>query len=84
MLVRGRLTPTLRRSGLHWQDGYYDRKLRADDNRLPLFLYIFLNPNRAGLIKTGERWPGFFCRAEDWEWFGKMTDHDCPMPEWLE
>lgn len=82
--LKGRLTPVLRRNALHWQDGFYDRKLREHDDRLPVFLYIFLNPYRAGLIERTEKWPAYYCRAEDWAWFKELTDEDRPMPEWLE
>jgi REP element-mobilizing transposase RayT len=82
-LLKGRIVPILRTTGLRWQSGFYDRLLREGDDRLPVFLYVFLNPYRAGLIDAGQTWPGFWCRAEDWEWFNKMTDADCPFPEWL-
>lgn len=81
--LRGRLAPLLRLNALHWQDGFYDRRLREQDDRAPIFLYIFLNPYRAGLIERNERWPAYYCRPEDWAWFGELTDADCPMPEWL-
>jgi REP element-mobilizing transposase RayT len=81
---KGRLAPSLRRMRLHWQDGYYDRKLRDSDDRQAVFLYIYLNPYRSGLIPADARWPGYYCAAEDWAWFGELTDQGCPMPEWLQ
>lgn len=82
-LFKGRLSPRLRAHRLAWQDGYYEHHLRPDEDRLPVFLYIFLNPYRAGLISTNEKWPGYYCAAEDWDWFGALTNSDVPFPEWL-
>lgn len=69
--------------GLKWERGFFDRQVRPDDDRLALFLYIFLNPYRAGLCAPQERWPGYFCRAEDWEWFKTLLEEERPLPEWL-
>ncbi len=82
-LFKGRLTPALRSSHLAWQEGYYDHFMRPDEDRLPVFLYIFLNPYRANLLPATERWAGYFCAAEDWAWFGPLTNSDLPLPEWL-
>jgi REP element-mobilizing transposase RayT len=82
-LFKGRLAPVLRERGMHWQDGYHDRKLRQSDDRLPVFLYIFLNPHRAGLVEAGGSWPAYYCCEEDWAWVGAMTNADLPMPGWL-
>ncbi len=81
---KGPLTPLLRERGLGWQAGYHDHRLRPDNEVLPVFLYIFLNPYRAGLAHAGERWPGYRCCDEDWAWFEELTDSGHPFPEWLE
>lgn len=52
----------LRRQGLVWQRDYYEHRLRPDEGPEDYALYIFLNPYRAGLLPTGERWP--------WWWTG--------------
>ncbi|MBA4136626.1 MAG: transposase [Opitutus sp.] len=80
---KGRLAPTLRRNGLTWQDGYYDHQMRADEDALPVFLYIFLNPYRAGLVRSDEKWSGFYWAPEDWKWFAPFTNSETPFPEWL-
>lgn len=80
---KGSLTPALRTHGLRWQKNFYDHRLRSVDELLPTFLYIFLNPYRAGLTATGEKWPWYYCAPEDWEWFGGMTNESLPFPEWL-
>ncbi len=83
-LFKGRLTPALRSFHLSWQEGYYDHLMRPDEDRLPVFLYIFLNPYRANLLPITERWAGNFYQPEDWEWFGPLTNSDVPFPEWLQ
>ena len=82
-LLKGRLSSSLRKAGLEWQEGYYDHRLRQADDVGEVFLYIFLNPYRAGLLRETEFWPGYRCCAEDWKWFGPMTKESRPQPEWL-
>jgi len=82
-LLKGRLTPALRRHGLSWQEGYYEHQIREVEDLLPVFLYIYLNPYRAGLLPTDRTWPGYYCCPEDWKWFGDMTNESMPQPEWL-
>jgi hypothetical protein len=57
--------------------------MRADEDRLPVFLYVFLNPHRARLTTVDRPWPGYLCAEEDWCWFGELTNERCPQPEWL-
>ncbi len=83
-LFKGRLAPVLRRSALSWQKAYFDHRLRPDEDVLPLFLYIFLNPYRARLLDGTERWPGYYCCEEDWKWFEPLTNASVPFPEWLD
>lgn len=80
---KGRLQSALRWHGLKWQEGYYDHEVRAGDDPLPIFLYIYLNPYRAELVPDTQTWPGYRCRPEDWDWFGALTKESAPQPEWL-
>ena len=82
-LLKGRLTPTLRKSGLRWQQAYFDHRMRSAEDCLPVFLYIYLNPYRADLLRQEETWPGYYCAEEDWVWFGALTQESLPLPEWL-
>lgn len=82
-LFKGRLAPVLRPHGLKWQVGFYEHRIRASDDLLPVFLYIYLNPYRAKLISNGQKWPGYYCCEMDSAWFGAMTDRELPQPEWL-
>ena len=69
--------------GLGWERGYFDHRMRPDDDAAPVFRYIYLNPYRAGLLPLDQRWPQYRCGAEDWEWFRTQLDRDLPVPEWL-
>lgn len=80
---KGRLSLVLRTHGLRWQAGFYEHRMRVGKDRLPVFLYILLNPYRAKLLPPNERWPGYFCAKEDWAWFGSLTNESAPVPEWL-
>lgn len=82
-LFRGRLAPVLRAHGLRWQNAFYDHRLRSPEDVTPVLFYIFLNPYRAGLLPRTEAWPGYFCRVEEWAWFGGLTANAAPQPEWL-
>ena len=39
------------RSGQLWQQGYYDRALRKEDDLVKMARYIVANPLRAGLVE---------------------------------
>lgn len=82
-LFKGRLTPTLRKHQLRWQEGYYEHRMRTDEDRLPVFLYIFLNPYRAKLLASSENYPGYFCCDEDRAWLLPLTNSATPFPAWL-
>ena len=82
-LFEGRLAPRLRKSDLHWQQAYFDHRMRLTEDCLPVFLYIYLNPYRANLLRQSESWPGYYCADEDWAWFEVLTNESLPLPEWL-
>ncbi len=82
-LLKGRAAPILRAVGVRWQRAYFDHRMRPDEDCLPVFRYIYLNPYRAGLLKPHEKWPSYYCAPEDWRWLKELTDDECPFPEWL-
>lgn len=82
-LFKGRLAPALRRVDLCWQRAYFDHRLRSDEDCLPVFLYVYLNPYRAELVPPNQTWSGYYCAEDDWRWFGELTTVSCPFPEWL-
>ena len=80
---KGRASVLLRSRKLRWQRGCFDHRMRAAEDLLPVFQYIYLNPLRAGLVKDAQTWPGYFCAEEDWNWFCGTTESSCIMPQWL-
>jgi putative transposase len=40
-----------------WQEGFYDRVLRAEDDAKTIASYIVANPVRAGLVATATEYP---------------------------
>ena len=71
------------RPEVEWERDFFDRHIRVEEDRLSLFLYIYLNPYRAGLCERAARWPWYYCRDEDWSWFKDYLHEDRPVPEWL-
>jgi hypothetical protein len=65
------------------QSGYFDHRLRPKENILPIFLYLYLNPYKAGLTTVLKTWPWFMCGEEDRVWFSEYLDHGLPEPTWL-
>lgn len=70
-------------SPISWQGGYHDHKLRSDDELHPILHYIYMNPYRAKLIPRDQIWPYTHIHPEQWAWFKKLLNKDCPYPEWL-
>jgi len=73
----------LKAAGVRWQDGYCEHHMRPKEDRLPVFLYIYLNPYRAGLLPARKVWPWFVCGEEDRAWFMPMLDRGLIEPAWL-
>jgi len=42
---------------VHWQDGFFDHRLRNDESWQEKAHYIRMNPVRAGLVERAENWP---------------------------
>ena len=59
-LFKGRLTPLLRRYEAAWQESFYDHCLHSEEDLLPVFLYIFLNPYRKKLLPLDQVWPWYY------------------------
>jgi len=81
--LKAKTSADLRTAGVGWERGFFDRRLRAADDVLDVFLYIYLNPYRAGLCARTESWPWFHCHPDDWAWFRDYLDVDRPPPQWL-
>jgi putative transposase len=81
--LKSRSSLLLKGIGVRWQPGFHEHRLRPQENRLPLFLYIYLNPYRARLVPTDASWPWFVCGDRDREWFLPMLNKGLPEPAWL-
>jgi putative transposase len=71
-----------RKSGVSnlWQKGYYDHVLRSGKSLDEAAWYVFLNPVRAGLVKTVHEWPhsGSFV----FEWTRLVPPSEAFRPPW--
>ena len=81
--LKAKTSAVLREKGLAWERGFFDHRLRANDDVLDVFFYIYLNPYRASLCGLSEAWPWFHCHPDDWVWFRDYLTADRPPPEWL-
>lgn len=81
--LKAKTSACLASVGSTWERDFFDRQMREWDDERAVFLYIYLNPYRAGLSQRSERWPWYYCRPEDWAWFQAYLDRDLPPPEWL-
>jgi REP element-mobilizing transposase RayT len=82
--LKAKTSASLRTAELQWARGFFDRKLRPADELLPLFLYIYLNPYRAGLLTSAQSWSPYYCCEADWSWVSEQLDQERPIPAWLE
>ena len=48
---------TAKRTGIVWQDGFFEHRLRSHESREEKERYILENPVRAGLVANAESWP---------------------------
>ena len=60
-----RVNRVLGRRGQLWQDDYWDRYVRDEAHYRKVRRYIEMNPVKAGLVKTPERWPFSSARFRD-------------------
>ena len=82
-LFKGRMTPVLRPVGLHWQQGFYDRRLRQNDSIGTVLRYMKLNPYRKLLLPMEEVWPFWYCSENAAKWMSDLGEDEAPLPEWL-
>ena len=46
-----------RQTGIEWQKGFFDHRLRHDESFEEKAQYIRMNPVRAGMARRSEEWP---------------------------
>jgi len=81
--LKGPLSPLLRSSGLGWQRGYHEHRLRSEDESEPYLRYMMANPYRAERLPLHERWPFWAVTSPNAAWFVKKYPKQIPEPEWL-
>jgi putative transposase len=59
----------LSRSGSIWQPGFYDHRVREDEDLLAQARYLVTNPIRSGLVSRIEDYPHWWC-----EWVQRTED----------
>lgn len=81
--LKAKTAARLKAVDVAWERDFHDHHVRLDEESLDLFLYIFLNPYRAGFCDRGDRWPWYYCCIGDWRWFKDCLQNERPAPEWL-
>ncbi|MGA2220976.1 MAG: transposase [Verrucomicrobiia bacterium] len=71
--VGGKTVPQLQAHGCHWQDGYYETRIRSAKQFAHVSSYIVWNPVRRGLVDTPEQWDATSLRTPEivthlWPW----------------
>lgn len=82
--LKSQMRSALMPLSLQWQSGYHDHRLRPDDDRLPVYYYLMMNPVRASLAANASEWPFQWWRPEVWTWFKPYAQTDQPVPTWTE
>ena len=47
-----------------WQPGSFDHLLREDENAQEKWMYVWMNPVRAGLVREADQWPFWFAESD--------------------
>ncbi|HUR59006.1 MAG TPA: transposase [Opitutaceae bacterium] len=66
------------RAPWRWQKDVYEHRLRPDETAEDYGFYIFMNPYRAGLVRSDERWPHWFCSSR-FDFLAAVKDSE-PIP----
>ncbi|MFA6290054.1 MAG: transposase [Opitutaceae bacterium] len=81
--LKAKTSASLGAHHLSWERGYFDHRVRPDEDRASIFHYIYLNPYRASLCTPAATWPWFHCCDADRAWFEPRLDNNLPPPTWL-
>ncbi len=66
-----------------WQPGYFDHRIRSENDFYETVVYIFLNPIEAGLATDGWQWDGFRTKPEIEHWIKKWTMDKERLASWM-
>jgi REP element-mobilizing transposase RayT len=72
------------RADWRWQEDAFEHKLRLRESTEDYGFYVFMNPYRAGLCGTSQRWPWWYCPDPTAFRFLRGLDTDGSLPAaWL-
>ena len=81
--LKARTRSALTAKGWGWQPNYYEHRLRPDEPVSAVMRYLYLNPYRAGLLRSGESYRWFWLGREETGWFECDASRIESEPEWL-
>jgi len=64
-MIRSFKSWTAKDTGIIWQTGFFDHRLRDGPSAAQKWKYVYENPVRAGLVKRSEEWPWRFIGGAD-------------------
>jgi putative transposase len=64
-VIRSFKSWTAKDTGVIWQTGFFDHRLRDGSSAAQKWKYVNKNPVRAGLVKSSEEWPWSFIGEAD-------------------
>jgi putative transposase len=68
-----------------WQQDGFERRLRPEELEEDYGFYIFMNPYRARLISTAQRWPWWIClKPARFMFIPHLNTDGTPPVEWLD
>jgi putative transposase len=83
--LKAKTSTALNGVGLRWEKGFFDHRVRPEDQLGPIVRYIANNPIRVGLISGGVlRWPWFqMGEPERMAFGGEIETEADDLPDWL-
>jgi putative transposase len=81
--LKARTRIALSTKGWVWQPNYYEHRLRPGEPVAAVIRYLYLNPYRAGLLRSGESYPWYWLGREEAAWFEGDASGVEREPDWL-
>ena len=64
--VAARTADQFRVHRCHWQEGFYETRVKSEKQFWYVVDYIHANPVRSGLVERPEQWPASSARSPEW------------------
>lgn len=81
--LKSRTRSALSAKGWVWQPNYYEHRLRPGEPVSAVIRYLYLNPYRAGLLRTDEAYPWYWLGRDETTWFEGDASQVERELEWL-